>query len=224
MSSAAAITTHRGPGRGKYDRTKSLQQRRRERHERIVLAAIEVFADKGLEATNVADIVGAAGVSRQTFYEHFESVLDCLVHAFDHTINRTFREAELLLRGIEDPIERLRVGTTGYLADKGRNPSLSLVFHREALAAGPEFIARREASYGRWVSLMMEGVAEAYGRGILTRPPDELTAYTLITGMETVALRYLDRGEADRITEAAPALVELAIRAFGGDPDIVLVC
>jgi hypothetical protein len=53
----------------------------------------------------------------------------------------------------------------------------------------------------------------------VARPPDEQTAYVLISGMETLALRYIDRGEADRLTEAAPRLTELVLRAFGGDPE-----
>ena len=85
----------------------------------------------------------------------------------------------------DDTTDGRRAAITGDVADTGADPSLSLVFHREALAAGPGFIARREASYGRWVTLLMEGAAEAHGRGILTQPPDELTAYALVAGMET---------------------------------------
>jgi AcrR family transcriptional regulator len=213
---------NRRSGRGKYDRSKSYRERREERQKRLIRAASHVFAAKGRAGATVADIVEAAGVSRQTFYEHFDNLLDCLIQVYDHSINATFWDAERTLRAVDDPVERLRSGIVGYLAGMGRNPALTLVLHRGSLAAGPEYLARREAAYSRWVALMMEGVAEAYAKGIVSRPPDELTAYVLISGMETLALRYLDRGDADRITDAAPSLVELTLRAFGGDPAKIL--
>ncbi len=207
-----------GPGRGKYDRGKTREARRAERYERLIRAAGEVFADKGFASTTVADIVARAGVSRQTFYEHFEDTQNALIKVYDHGIKKVFRDAERDLRGIRDPIERLKLGIAGYLANMGRNARLALVFNREIFGAGHEYARLRDASYGRWVALITEGVAEAYAEGVLTRPPDELTAYTLVGGMEQVALRYIDRGEEDRILEAAPVLVALVIRAFGGTP------
>jgi hypothetical protein len=96
-----------------------------------------------------------------------------------------------------------------------------MALHRGALAAGPEYIARREGSYARWVALMMEGLAEAYAHGFIARPPDEQTAYVLISGIETLALRYIDRGDSDRVVEAAPRLVEMVVRAFGGDSTLM---
>ena len=211
---------HRGPGRGKYDRSLSAQERRDERHRRLLLAAADVFAAKGRAGASIADIVEAAAVSRQTFYEHFDDLLDCLVQVYDFAINHAFQDAERTLRAIEDPVERLKAGITGYLAMMGANPALTLVLNRESLGAGPEYLLRRERGYQRWVALLMEGLAEAYAQGLVTRPPEERTAYVLVGGMETLALRYVDRGEADRITEAAPTLVELVLRAFGGDPKL----
>ena len=56
---------------------------RRERGDRtraaLVAAALALFADKGVEATSVDEIVGAANVAKGTFYVHFERKTDVLL-------------------------------------------------------------------------------------------------------------------------------------------------
>ena len=50
---------------------------------RLMLALTEAVGESGYAATSVADVIGRAGVSRQTFYEQFTSKLDCFLAAFD---------------------------------------------------------------------------------------------------------------------------------------------
>ena len=47
--------------------------------ERLLGATVAVVADKGYEATRVEDILVVAGVSRNAFYKHFSSKLDCFL-------------------------------------------------------------------------------------------------------------------------------------------------
>ncbi len=48
-------------------------EQKRFTRERLIDAALEVFAEKGYAATTVEDITSAAGASRATFYLHFRS-------------------------------------------------------------------------------------------------------------------------------------------------------
>lgn len=50
-------------------------------------AMVRVAADKGLETTTVADVVGAAGVSETTFYSMFGSKETCFLEAYDASID-----------------------------------------------------------------------------------------------------------------------------------------
>jgi hypothetical protein len=93
-------------------------------------------------------------------------------------------------------------------------PDLSRVVFREVRAAGPDLEVRRDVVLGRYVALLFECLSKAHARGVLSRAPDELTIYTLVAGVESVAMRYVARNEAARAVEAAPALVELILRAF----------
>jgi AcrR family transcriptional regulator len=52
--------------------------------ERLFLAALDLFADKGMEATSIRDIVKRVGISTAAFYNHFESKDALLRAVYEH--------------------------------------------------------------------------------------------------------------------------------------------
>jgi AcrR family transcriptional regulator len=153
-------------------------------------------------------------MSRRTFYEHFEDLRGALLELHEDASNRAFSHVEERTRAAGDPIERLRAGIEAFLTLMADEAELARVLFREIRAAGPRFEARHEASQARYVALLFEGIADAYAKGVATRPPDELTIFALVSGMEAVAMRYLLRREEARAKQAAPVLVDLVLRAF----------
>ncbi len=76
--------------------------------QRLVMAAMQLFAEKGYQSTSVADILRAAGANAGSLYHVFPTKQDLLVAVLD-----AYREgiAPMLLgpawQGVEDPIERV---------------------------------------------------------------------------------------------------------------------
>jgi len=62
-----------GPGRGRWDRGTTDDGRRESARARLLDATARVVASRGGSAT-VTEIIGLAGIGRNTFYEHFASV------------------------------------------------------------------------------------------------------------------------------------------------------
>lgn len=50
---------------------------------RLICAVADAVAAKGYAATTVADVLALAGVSRRTFYEHFEDKEACFLASYD---------------------------------------------------------------------------------------------------------------------------------------------
>jgi AcrR family transcriptional regulator len=79
----------------------SLQERKQELvRAEIFNAAWRLFGERGYEATTVADIAAAAGVSRRTFFRYFSSKEDVLVETTDD-----FAEAMLAAMAERPPDE-----------------------------------------------------------------------------------------------------------------------
>src|SRR3954449_3106977 len=80
---------------------------------RIFRAMAETMARKGYAATSVSEVLRAAGVSRETFYEQFTSKEDCFMAAFEAAVASvlgTVRDAPGAT-----PLERFERGLRGYL-------------------------------------------------------------------------------------------------------------
>lgn len=204
----------RAPGRGKYDRAQSAEERQDEQRQRLLVAAAHVFATRGYAQATVESIVAEAGMSRRTFYAHFADVKGAMLALFDEASRVAFAFIEAHVRALADPEEKLRAGIVAFLALLGEHGDLARVLFREVWAVGPEHQVRRQAALTRYGGLLFEGVAEAYANKVAARPPDELTIHALVAAIEAVGMRYVERGEEKRAVEAADLLVELVVRAF----------
>src|SRR4051794_13295308 len=87
--------------------------------ERLVLAAVDLFADQGYDATTVAQIAEKAGVTKSTFFRHFPDKRELLV-AGQETLCR------LLTEGIADAPE-----------DSGPLDAIAAGLERASSARGP---------------------------------------------------------------------------------------
>ena len=211
-----AARTKRGPGR--YDRSQPAAERRAEQRLRLLGAAARVFAQRGYARASVAAIVRQSRMSRRTFYEHFDDLSTALLAVYDLAATTLFEAVEARVRAEHEPIAKLGAGVQAFLALYADNAALARVLNREIRAAGPSHAKRHEATLARFAGLISEGVAEAHVAGLAARAPDELTVYTIVAGIEAVAMRHLDRGEERKLLDAAPKLVELIMCAFGAGP------
>src|SRR6478735_7323709 len=75
------------PGRGTPRDEADLNQR-----ERLFAAMVATVAEKGYEATTVADLVKLSGVSRSAFYKHFEDKQACFLAAVEELIGPTLEK------------------------------------------------------------------------------------------------------------------------------------
>ncbi|MFV2179656.1 TetR/AcrR family transcriptional regulator [Actinomadura sp. LOL_016] len=133
---------------------------RRIQRSRLCVAMAEVMAEKGYVETSVADVLQRATVSRQSFYELFDSKIDCFNAAFEGAgeilLERLAAEVGVAPaptapgpdadRGTPAPADRLALverAIGAYLRALAENLPYARIFLVEVYAAGPEAIHRR---------------------------------------------------------------------------------
>lgn len=200
--------------RGRYDRTQSRKEREAEVHRRLLDAAAQTFAEVGYRAANVEAIVARAAISRRTFYEHFDDLDDALGQVHLDLGAQAFGLLELAIGLAEDPLEKVRLGVSAFMTAVAQNGGLARVIFREVRAAGPKFELRWQQENARYVSLLLGALEAAHRAGALRFAPTEVEVFTLIVGIEQVAIRHLARGDEHLLVDLAPALAELVLRAF----------
>ena len=188
--------------RGPHDLPRAVVER--SQRARLVEAMAACVAARGYEAVTVADVVAAAGVSRRTFYEHFEGKRECFLAAYD-TIDLVvgFVEERAEEAGA-DPRMRLELGLRTYLELMTAAPEFARAFTIDVFAAGPEALERRARVIERFAGLLA-GVARDAGRD---PAPEVLIA--VVGGINELVVDKLRQGAPEEVPDLLPAAVELA--------------
>jgi AcrR family transcriptional regulator len=79
---------------------------KKEKRERILEAAISVFAKKGTAKTKAADIAESAQIGKGTIYEYFESKDSLIAAAFNYVMEKAGNVVASRISTIEDPWEK----------------------------------------------------------------------------------------------------------------------
>src|SRR5512133_2212718 len=111
----------------------------------------EVVGTKGYGPVAVADVIARAGVSRKTFYEHFDNKEECFLAAYDAGVEVMLDAIDAAIRDAAPggPLAISRAGTARYLETLAANPAFAHTFLIEVLAAGPQALERRAAVHAR---------------------------------------------------------------------------
>jgi len=104
-----------------------LESFRASKRERILRAAIDVFAQSGYFNAKVSEIAKAAGVADGTIYLYFNGKEDLLVTIFREHTRNYLQSLERELAAISRPEERMRVAIRHHLETLGRDRSLAIV-------------------------------------------------------------------------------------------------
>lgn len=175
--------------------------------ERLLNGVVEAVAAGGYNATTIAGIVKAAGISRRTFYEHFEGKQDCFLAAFA-MIEAHVLESMRAAPGAEAAWpDRVRARLAALLEVLARDEAVTRCFLVEPLAAGGEVAAR----YREAMSLITAALRPE-------PPPSQLNMevrdQALVGGIATLVVRRLDSAGAARLPDLLPDLTELALAPF----------
>lgn len=106
-------------------RTRVAISRRNKTKARLVESAVLVFAEKGLGASVIEDVIERADVSRGTFYNYFSSNNELLAEAARQLENEIIDIIEANVVELTDPAERIATGTRLFIETARQYPILA---------------------------------------------------------------------------------------------------
>jgi TetR/AcrR family transcriptional regulator len=176
-----------------------------------VLAAAELFADRGLDATKMEDIAAATGVPKATLYYYFEGKEEILTFLFTEILDEV---AEAIAGALATPgtaSDRLAAAILAHLRVFERFPmaSRALQFDLGRAARVPLIAQRVDAAFLDPVhALLVEGASD----GSL-RPVDHprLAALGILGAVSTTGINALTIVPGHRAEGVAAELVALVL-------------
>ena len=129
----------------------SHEERFKKQRRALLRAAAKLASHKGYQAVRLSDIVTEAGLSKSTFYEHFESKEDCFVELHRRVSSAMLRAGvqaaeEALPRGAYETVLAVLRSMTAYVA---QNPRLADVLREEVGASHPAVAKERAGNLDR---------------------------------------------------------------------------
>jgi AcrR family transcriptional regulator len=187
-----------------------------QRRGRILRALAASMAEKGYQATTIADIARAGRVSKTIVYAHFRDKEQCLLELYTRSTDRvleTVRETQEEARAAGLPWrERLRSVVAAYLAALAGGPEVAWAALVEVQAAGRAALALRRVVIDRYVDLLTAFAAE-----LAAEHPDEVRTVprelvvAAVGGINELILARVEKGEAALLGQDAPVAADVVI-------------
>jgi len=142
--------------RGRHGLPRELVER--SQRERLLAAVVRVTAARGYESTTVGDILGEAGVGRESFYELFDDKLDCMLSAHKILVDDLEqRVREAYTSGGPWP-GRVRKALAAALEWFAADPDAARFTLVELGTIGPTFHSIFQVEYARFTKLIEDGL------------------------------------------------------------------
>lgn len=162
----------------------------------VLAVAVKVFNDQGYDATSVADLTAALGLTKSALYHHFESKSAILGLALDEALDaleQVVDEAEERHPLASDRLRSIIRGAVRVLTEK--LPAVTLLLRVRGNSDVETAALRRRRAFDQRVTAI---VAEAQGEGLIRDDVDAAVATRLIFGMvNSVVEWYRPAGPVD---------------------------
>src|SRR4051812_10411273 len=180
-----------------------------ERHQvaRLEGAMVEATARHGFAGTTIAELVGLAGVSKTTFYQHFDSKQECFLATFDAIIDEVTKRVSETYREPGDFRERLTRALSAFMEIAADEPAAASLAAVDLLTLGEAGIAHRERGFHAF-ELM---VRQSFDHSPSPVPVSDTTVRAIVAGIRGVVYRCLRAGQAERLPGLVDELVSWAL-------------
>ncbi len=195
--------------------------------ERILLAAADLFANRGYEAASMNDIAQQAGVSKANVFHHYTSKNDLYLAV----VRRACTHSRERLAGLSSPqgtlSERFNTFARGMLGDMLDQAQVTRIILRELLLdgeqRGPELAER---VFGDNFALLVAVLREGQKQGVLRRDLDPAMVATLLIGANVfffeardVLRHFRDVSFADQPESYSRMLADILLKGILAAPD-----
>lgn len=179
-----------------------------EHRRRLLQGMASMAAAKGLAEVTIADVVREAGVSKRTFYEHFESKDACflaLYRAVSMNALKTLSDSVSAGRPWQQQLEQ---ALQAYLSHMAANPELLRTLFIEIHHLGAAGERARRDVMDALAAFMAETLRRGPGESVI----DEGLALAAVGGINELILRAIEQGRVAELPAMTPVASEVVRR------------
>ena len=183
--------------------------------DRILQAALQVFAEKGYHRAVVDDIVRASQTSKGAVYHHFPNKEALFLALVDEFSARLAEAVAAAIEGSHGALGKVEAALAAGLRTFARHRELARILLLESVSLGPAYEAKRAEVHGRFAALIQAHLDEAVAEGSIPSLDTRVATLAWLGAANEVVIQWLHSGEPDLLTRAVPALTPMLLRSIG---------
>jgi len=162
--------------------------------EKILLAAVQLFAEYGYHAAPLRDIARIAGIQAASIYYHYTSKQALLIEIMETYMQRLNANLERILREKNDPQQCLRAAIANHIRLHTSYKSEFFIIDTEIRALEGENRTRIISLRDRYEYLLQELLRDGMERGVFRQSDVKVTSYAIIAMCTEVATWFRPNG------------------------------
>jgi len=181
---------------------------------RVLDAAVDLFARQGYDGTSVAQVISQAGVAKGGFYHHFASKEALLYEVYGDLITRQLAAMDAVLARRLASAETVRALIIDLVESTAASAKQALVFWREQHKLGDERTEQYRRARRRYHDTVTRLIREAQTAGsFATVASPEMVTFTIFGVINELPLWYRPQGR-KRPAQIAAELADLVLAAL----------
>ena len=181
--------------------------------DRLIQAAMDVFAERGYHGATVDNIVAASETSKGAFYHYFSSKQAIFLSLLDRLVQMVEAGVEQAIEQEAGALAKVEAALRVVLEVASARRDLARILLIEAAALGPEFEQSRLGIHRRFAALIQRYLDRAAADGAIPPQDTRAAAAAWIGAINEVITQQLAQG--GDLSAVLPSLRLLLLRSVG---------
>jgi len=192
------------------------RNKQNDKYQRILEAAVKVFAEQGFFQSTISQIAKVAGVADGTIYLYFKNKEDILVQIFAFKTKQVFEGFREEVDRVSDPVEKLRNLVRRHLEEFQKDRHMAVVYQSETHQTSRRAEEQIREMSKLYLDLISEIVEQGQEDGCIRKDLYlGLVRRFIIGAVDEVINTWLHSDSKYDLTSMADPLVDLFIQGIG---------
>jgi AcrR family transcriptional regulator len=185
--------------------------------DRILQAALRIFADKGYHRAAVDDIVRVSGTSKGAVYHHFPNKEALFLALVDEFAAHLAERIAVAIGGAHGALGKVEAALRAGLETFADHRELARIVLLESVSLGAAYESKRAEVHRRLGALIQGYLDQAVAEGSI--PPLDTRVATLawLGAVNEIVVQWLHSDDPDLLDQAVPALAPMLLRSIGAN-------
>jgi AcrR family transcriptional regulator len=182
--------------------------------DKILGAALHVFAEKGYHRAAVDDIVRASGTSKGAVYHHFPNKEALFLALVDELAARLATSLTTAIEASHGALEKVGAALRAGLQTFAEHRELARILLLESVNLGEAYEAKRAEVHGRFAALIQAYLDQAAAEGAIPPLDTRLATLAWLGAINEVVIESFRVNDVGLLTRIAPELTLMFLRSI----------